>query len=387
MTSQPLNILISSGAFKHCLDAKQVGVAITRGLERTVINAKFRNLPIADGGNGTLDAWLALGGKRITVSAHNPLMRPIETEYGILPDGKTAVIEMALISGIELISDNELNPMETTTYGTGELLKHALNQGISRIIIGMGGSATTDGGAGALQALGVELLDASGNSVPVGGKGLSQVQSIDTSNLDPRWQEIEIIIASDVDNPLLGDKGAAAVFGPQKGATPTMVNDLDKGLSHLFTLIAENYKDVRNVAGSGAAGGLSAGLLAFLNARIESGIDLLFQYNDFETYVKDADLVITGEGRMDSQTVHGKGPIGVARLAQQYDVPSVAFVGGLAVDDMILHEEGLSLVLPIVNQPMTLQDALKNGESLIEQTATRLGYILQLSEKLTKKDS
>lgn len=371
-----MKILIAPGAFKHSLSARAAAEAIARGIQRSGLDAELVLLPIADGGNGTLDA-LAGGGKRIQELVLDPLQRPFLASYALLNDGKTAVIEMAAASGLELLRPGELNPLLTTSYGTGQLLKSALDSGAKRIIVGMGGSATVDGGAGCLQMLGVRLLDAYGQDIPLGGGGLSNIYTVDTSSLDPRWKNVEVIIASDVDNPAVGEQGAAAVFGPQKGAGPHEIRVLEAGLRHFFTKVRDQLGvDVLDVAGGGAAGALSAGLMAFIGGRIQSGIDLVLEYNGFDQHVQVADLVITGEGQMDEQTIHGKGPIGVARQAQQYGVPTVAIVGGLNTDDALLHEAGIQAVLPIVTHPMSLDDALHNAPDLVERTALRLGYIL-----------
>jgi len=377
-----LKIIIAPGAFKHSLSATAAAQAIAAGLSRSNIEASLIQLPIADGGNGTLDAYLAQGGQHITQTVQDPLGRDIEAAFGLLPDGKTAVIEMALASGIELISHTEHDAMSASTYGTGQLMQAALDAGARRFIIGMGGSATVDGGSGCLRALGVRLLDASGQSIPPGGGGLSELARIDTSDLDKRWRDTEIIIASDVENPTLGEQGAAAVFGPQKGATPEQVPILESNLKHFFSLVYEQIGiDVRDLAGGGAAGALSAGLIAFLGGRIQPGIQLILEQNDFLAHLKDADLVITGEGQMDEQTIQGKGPFGVAQLANEHGVPTVALVGGLAVDDRILHDAGLQAVLPILTQPMTLDAAIADAANLVESAALRLGYLLQIQKR------
>ena len=375
-----MKILIAPGAFKHSLSANTAAQAMARGLRRAMADAEIHVLPIADGGNGTLDAFLAQSGERVTVNGiHDPLMRPIRAEYGLIEGGKTAVIEMALASGLELLSADEQNPLQSTTYGTGQLMQHALERGATRFIVGMGGSATVDGGSGCMRALGVKLQDSDGVPVPYGGGGLTHLNTIDTSNLDPRWRDVEVVIASDVENPTLGENGAAAVFGPQKGATPEQVEMLEANLRHFFTLARDTLGvDVLTVRGGGAAGAFSAGLMAFLDGRIESGIDLILQYAGFETQLKGADLVVTGEGQIDTQTVQGKGPIGVARLAQKYNVPTVAIVGGLNADDALLHEAGIQAVLPIVTGPMTLDEALGRAEELVERAALRLGYLLTI---------
>ncbi len=373
-----MKIIIAPGAFKHSLSAGAVAQAIETGLRRSGLQADLVTAPIADGGNGTLDAFLSIAGRRVTVTVDDPLGRPVQAAYGLLDD-QTAVIEMAQASGLELLASGELNPLKASTFGTGQLMQAALNAGTKRIIVGVGGSATVDGGAGALQALGVALMDAYGQNVPRGGGHLHEIFVIDPQGLDPRWKQVEVLVASDVDNPVLGERGAAAVFGPQKGATVQQVPALDDNMRHFFTLVRDQLgQDVLNVPGSGAAGALAGGLMAFLDARIESGIDLLLRYSGFAGHLRDADLVITGEGRMDEQTIGGKGPIGVAQLAREHGVPTVALVGGLAVDDAVLHAAGIQAVLPIVTAPMSLDDALANAAELVERAALRLGYLLQI---------
>lgn len=370
-----MKILIAAGAFKNSLSAAAAAHAIARGLQRSGLDADLHLLPIADGGNGTLDAFLAGGGQRVEELVLDPLERPVMAAYGLLDN--TAVIEMALASGLELVRRDELNPLRATTYGTGTLLRVALDAGVGRIIVGMGGSATTDGGAGCLQALGVRLLDENGQDVPAGGGNLARIRTIDVSGLDLRWRDIEVIIASDVDNPALGEKGAAAVFGPQKGASPDDVRVLAANLRHFFMLVRDQLGvDVMNVPGGGAAGAFSAGLMAFLGGRIQSGIDLILEYNHFTDHLHDTDLVITSEGQMDESTVHGKGPVGVARLAREYGVPTIAIVGGLNADDALLHGAGIQAVLPIVTQPMSLDEAIARADELVERAALRLGYLV-----------
>lgn len=374
-----MKIVIAPGAFKHSLSAMQVAEAVGKGLQRSKLQTTLQYIPIADGGNGTLSAFLASGGKSSTHTVHDPLGRPVQASFGLLSDGSTAVIEMALASGLELLQKSELNPLAASTYGTGQLLQAALNEDVRRVIIGIGGSATVDGGAGCMQALGVRLLDANGDEVLPGGGHLDQIVTIDTSGLDPRWRHVEVVIASDVDNPTLGPKGAAAIFGPQKGATPDDVVVLEANLRHFFTLVADQSGiDVRDTPGGGAAGALGAGLMAFLNGRMQSGIDLLLEVTGFDAALMDADLVITGEGQIDEQTVHGKGPLGVARRAASRGVPTVAIVGGLNADDALFHDAGIAAVLPIVTRPMSLDDAIANAAVLVEQAALRLGYLLQL---------
>ena len=374
-----MKIVIAPGAFKNSLTAADVARLIGVGLERSKLQAKLQYIPIADGGNGTLDAFLATGGVRHEKTVRGPLGAPVAAAWGMLADGVTAVVEMALASGLELLTPTTLDPLRATTYGTGELLLAALDAGARRLIVGMGGSATVDGGAGCLQALGVRLLDAAGREVGPGGGALASVATIDTSALDPRWRDVDVVIASDVDSPTLGPSGAAAVFGPQKGATPSDVDLLEANLRHFFTRVNDTLGvDVRATAGGGAAGAFSAGLMAFLGGRIVSGIDLILDHGGFDAHLRDADLVITGEGQMDEQTVQGKGPIGVARRALAAGVPTVALVGGLRADDALLHEAGLAAVLPVVTQPMTLDEAIRRADELVERAGLRLGYLLQL---------
>ncbi len=377
-----MKIIVAPGAFKHSLTALNAAEAIASGLTKSGLDADLVVLPIADGGNGTLDAFLSDGGQWMTVHTVDPLNRPLSAPIGLLSDSQTAVVEMALASGLELLRPEELNPMMATTYGTGLLLKAALDTGAKRIIVGMGGSATVDAGAGALQALGVHLLDANGRLIPFGGGGLQSLVTIDTTDLDPHWRDIELIIASDVTNPAIGEDGAAAVFGPQKGATPEQVTLLDAGISHFCEVIkAQLGIDIAYREGAGAAGALSAGLLAFLGGSIQSGVDLLLDTNNFDAHLEDADLIITGEGQMDSQTISGKGPIGVARRALDHGVPTIALVGSLNTTDQLLHNAGMQAVLPIMTRPMPLADALRDAHSLLESAALRLGYILQIPKR------
>jgi glycerate 2-kinase len=370
-------ILIAPGAFKNSLTARQAAEAIERGLRRSGLQADLRLLPAADGGNGTLNAFLVNGGEQVEVTVEDPFGKPISSAFGLINNGHTAVIEMALASGLELITS--LDPMTASTYGTGQLIKRALERGAKKLIIGMGGSATVDGGAGALEALGVKLLDSEGNPIPRGGGGLAQLAQVDPSALDKHWQEVEIVYATDVDNPAVGLDGAAAVFAPQKGATPEQVERLEANLQHFFsTITIQTGVDVRTVPGSGAAGALSGGLMSFLGGRIESGIDLLLHHNGFEERLKGASLIVTGEGRLDSQSVRGKTPLGIARRAQAAGVPVVAIVGSLAIEDEELHKAGIHAAMPITTEPMSLEKAITSADTLVEKAALRLGYLLQL---------
>ena len=375
-----MKILVASGAFKQSLSAAQACATIAAGLRESGLDARIDVLPIADGGNGTLDAFLATGGERVAVQVFDPLLRPIEAEYGLVDEGQTAVIEMALASGLELLQPEELNPLIASTYGAGQLMADALDRGAERIVIGLGGSATVDGGMGCMSALGVRISDASGNSIGPGGAGLADIDRIDTSGLDPRWGAVDVIIASDVENPTLEEQGAARVFGPQKGADQATVEVLEDNLRHCFGMIHEQMGvDLRKARGGGAAGAFAAGLMAFLRCELVSGIDLVLRHHGFVERLADCGLVITGEGQMDSQTLDGKGPIGVAQVARDNGVPTVALAGGLNIDDRLLHEAGIQAAFSIVDGPMTLAAALENAETLLWRAARRLGYALQLS--------
>lgn len=374
-----MRIIVAPGAFKNSLTAGDAAAAIARGLEQSGLDADLTMAPIADGGNGTLDAMLARGGERRSMRVSGPLGAPLEAEWGLLPDGETAVVEMALASGMELLAPEEPDPLRASTFGTGQLLAAALEAGARRIILGLGGSATVDGGAGCLQALGLQLLDARGQAIGPGGAQLGRVARVDAGGLDPRWRETSLLLASDVDNPALGEQGAAAVFGPQKGADARQVALLEAQLARFFAVVREQTgRDVRQTPGGGAAGAFAAGMMAFLDAELQPGIDLVLAHSGFAQALQGAALVVTGEGQMDEQTIHGKGPIGVARMALTEGVPTVALVGGLAAHDADLRHAGMQAVLPIVPRPMALDEALADAADLLERAALRLGYLLQI---------
>ena len=377
---RPQQLLVAPGAFKHSMSAAAAAGAIARGLRASSLGLPLLSFPIADGGNGTLDAFLSHGGTRHERTVRSPLGAPVSAAYGLLPDGKTAVIEMALASGLELI--DTLDARSASTYGTGELIRAALEGGSRKIIVGLGGSATTDGGAGCLQALGLRLIDRAGHEIPPGGSGLSQIAEIDMAGLHPGLQNTEIIVAADVDNPAVGINGAAAVFGPQKGANPEYVAVLDAALSHWFAHTREvTGRDVSRIPGSGAAGALAGGLIAYAHASIQSGVDLLLDHIGFDDALTQARLVITGEGKLDSQSLSGKGPIGVARRAQARGIEVVAFAGSVTVDPESLRKFGIQAAWPIVDSIMTLEYALTHGAELLERAALRLGNTLAIQIK------
>lgn len=372
-------IIIASGALKNSLSALEAGEAILAGLQQSGLAFNYKLLPLADGGNGTVDVMLSLGAQRCTVPVTDPLSRPIQADYAYFPETKTAVIEMALASGLELLKSDELNPLLTTTYGTGQLILDALNRELDHLVIGLGGSATIDGGIGILSALGLIFYDAQGQPLKPIGANLIHMDTIATRNLDPRLQNIKITLASDVENVTVGSEGAAYVFGQQKGATPSMITELDQGLTHWCDLIAEKQgRSFHAWPGGGAAGGVSVGLSAFLDCERVSGIDWILDFVNFDELLTNADLVITSEGRIDTQTLYGKGPLGIAQRASRMNVPSVCLVGASEVDEMALHEAGLNVIFPIISKPMSLEDAISQAADLMRNSALRLAYLLQL---------
>jgi len=371
-----MKILIAPNAFKGSLTAVAAAQAIADGARRIFPDAELVQLPIADGGDGTLDTIMATaGGEVISVPVMDPLGEIIEARFGLLPDG-TAVVEMAEASGIRLISQEDLNPMRTTTFGTGQLILAALDQGARRIIIGVGGSATVDGGAGMALALGVSLVDALGDPIPFGAQGVLALDRINVSTLDARLDariaQTEIIVACDVANPLIGPEGASRVFGPQKGADPAMVETLDAALERYAAIILRDTgQAVARLPGSGAAGGLAAGLATFLNARLESGADVVLDTLDVDAKLKNVDLVITGEGAIDAQTVYGKAPIGMAERANARGIPVIALAGSIADDAHVVYEHGVTALMATENRPMSLDDALKNAAALLQDASER----------------
>ena len=325
---------------------------------------------MADGGEGTVSAMVsATEGRLLKATVTGPLGEQVEAEFGVLGDGQTAIIEMAAASGLELVPPDKRNPMLTTTFGTGELIRAALDAGCRKIIVGVGGSATVDGGAGMAQALGARFLDADGKPIGPGGGSLAALKAIDLSGMDARLSDARIEVACDVDNPLTGPKGAAAVYGPQKGATPEMARQLDSNLEHLAAVVRSDLGlDVEQLPGAGAAGGIAAGLVAFLAAELRPGIDIVIESAGLEEKMKGCDLVITGEGKLDSQTAHGKAPVGVARLAAGLGIPVMAFAGCVE-DHPQLVAAGLGASFGILNCPMPLDEAFRRAPELLTAAA------------------
>ena len=371
---EKMKIVIAPDSFKGSLTAKQVAESIERGIRKVEKNIHIEKVPMADGGEGTVQSLVdATNGRMIYTKVFDPLMREIEAFYGILGDGSTAIIEMSAASGLPLISKEEKNPLVTTTYGTGQLFMHALNQGCRSFIIGIGGSATNDGGAGMMKALGIRFIDSKGQDIGFGGGELDKIHTIDISGLDNRILDCNITVACDVDNPLCGLRGASRVFGPQKGATEEMVEVLDSNLAHYAKVIKNQLGiSIIDVPGAGAAGGLGGGLMAFLKAKLRRGIDIVIDATGLEESVKGAALVITGEGSIDYQTQFGKTPYGVAMVAKKYDIPVIAIAGSIGKDAYALYKKGFNSIFSIVDKPMTLEEAIENGEVLLENTAERI---------------
>lgn len=376
---KPLKILIAPDSFKGSLSANEVAEALARGLMRANSTFEVSTCPMSDGGEGTVRSLVdATDGRIVQRTVTGPLGEPVEAFFGILGDGRTAVIEMAAASGLPLVPIKRRNPMVTTTYGTGELIRTALDEGCRELIIGIGGSATNDGGVGMAQALGGSFRDASGREVGYGGKRLRTIQTIELGGLDPRLAECRIQVACDVDNPLYGERGAAHIYGPQKGATPEMVQELDLGLRHLAEVVLNQHRvDVAEIPGAGAAGGLGAGLVAFLRAELKPGVDIITEAIHLKERLRGMDLVITGEGRIDFQTVFGKTPIGVARVAKRCGIPVIGIAGSIGQGAEAVYEAGIDALFSIINAPMNLETAIANASELLEQTGENIGRLLQ----------
>ena len=377
-----MKIVIAPDSFKESLTALQVADAIEAGMREVWPDATYVKLPVADGGEGTVQAMIdATGGRRVDVRVTGPLGQAVDAFYG--EAGGVAVIEMAAASGLEGVPPDLRDPRTATSRGTGELIRAALDAGARRIVLGVGGSATNDGGAGMLQALGVRLLDADGKDIGPGGAELARLDRIDASGLDPRVRETEFRIACDVDNPLTGPRGASAVFGPQKGATPAMVAQLDAALAHYADVIRRDLgQDIAQSPGAGAGGGIAAAMVVFLEGRLKPGIEIVLDAVGLDAAVRDADLVVTGEGRIDGQTVHGKTPMGVANVARRHGKPVVAIGGSLAVDADAVHAHGIEVVVAAVARPCSVAEALAAGADNLRRAARNLAAALALGGRL-----
>ena len=375
-----MKIVIAPDSYKESLPAAEVAQAIEKGFREIFPDAQYVRVPVADGGEGTVDAMIsATDGSKITTQVTGPMGERVNASWGISGDKKTAFIEMAEASGLSLVPLNLRNPLITTSRGTGELILHALDNGARNIIIGIGGSATNDGGAGMVQALGAKLADAAGKEIGHGGGSLIALNSIDISGLDPRLAECSIRVACDVTNPLVGDTGASRIFGPQKGATEAMIVELDRNLGHFADVIKKSLRvDVKAVPGAGAAGGMGAALMAFLNAELRSGIEIVTEALNLEEHIHDCTLVVTGEGRIDSQSIHGKVPVGVANVAMKYHKPVIGIAGSLTPDVGVVHQYGIDAVFSVLTSIGSLEEALKNAFENIYHASRNIAATLNV---------
>ena len=376
-----MKVVIAIDSFKGSISSPDAGAAIREGIHRVFPDAEVFVRPLADGGEGTVEA-LALGmhGRIRTVTVTGPLGTPVEAAYGILDDSKTAIIEMSAAAGITLVDEPNRNPLYTTTYGVGELIRDAIVNGCRNFIVGIGGSATNDGGIGMLQALGFGMLDENGNQVEFGAKGLRQLKSITTSHVLPELSKCIFRVACDVTNPLCGSTGCSAVFGPQKGADSEMINMMDRWLKDYALLSRKYFPDVNeSLSGAGAAGGLGFAFLTFLHATLESGIKIVLEETKLRDYVQNADIVVTGEGRLDGQTVMGKAPIGVAKIAKEYGKPVIAFSGCVTKDAIACNEHGIDAFFPVLRSVSTLDEAMcrTNAMQNIEDTAEQVFRLIR----------
>ena len=376
-----LVIVLAPDSFKESMTAKEVCEAMERGIRKANSQIRCIHIPMADGGEGTMQSLVdATGGRVYSKEVVGPLGNNVVAEYGILGNGEIGVIEMASASGIHLVDSEKRNPLITTTFGTGQLIKACLDKGVKKLLIGIGGSATNDGGAGFIQALGGRLLDENGDDLSYGGGALAKLHTIDLSNLDERLKYVSVEVACDVNNPLCGKEGASYVFGPQKGATREMIEILDQNLSHYAEVIKEQLgKDVISKAGAGAAGGLGAGLMAFLDVKLKSGIEMVIEYANLEEKVRDADMVWTGEGSIDFQTQYGKTPLGVAMIAKKYNKSVIALAGRVGNDIDVLYDKGIDAIFGIMRGVTSIEEALVKGPENVEKTSENIIRLLNIS--------
>ena len=380
-----MKIVIAPQSFKGSVSALEAAEAIQRGVTKASAEVETILVPVADGGDGTLEVLVnSTGGEIFRTIVTGPLGHAAEASWGVMGDGQTAVIEMARASGLAMVPQRRRNPRTTTTYGTGEVIREALERGYERIIVGMGGSATNDAGVGMASALGAHFVDEEGKPLPRGGAALARLAKIDTTHLHPKLQEATIIGATDVTNPLCGPTGASAIYGPQKGASPEMVEELDAALAN-FARVAQSDLGIdfleEDHPGAGAAGGLGAGLMAFGNCRLQSGIDLVCEVLKFEEHIREADLVLTGEGRADLSSIFDKAPVGVARKAAPFGVPTVSLVGSLGEGFEELYQHGIAGLVCIADRPMSFERSLARTEELLEGAAERTVRLLMMDRR------
>lgn len=377
-----MNITIAIDSFKGSLSSMEAGQAVAEGIRRVMPSAEIRIRPLADGGEGTTEALTAgLGGELKSLTVTGPLGRPVTASYGLIRERKMAVLEMASAAGLTLISQEERNPLEATTYGVGEMIRDAIGEGCRHFLVGIGGSATNDGGTGMLSALGFQFLDSEGHPIPLGAKGLENLARISAENARPELSQCSFHIACDVTNPLCGENGCSAVYGPQKGADPEMIRQMDHWMERYGDLAARTFPAAdKEAPGAGAAGGLGFAFLTFLNGSLESGVGMVLKEINLKDDIRDADLVITGEGRLDAQTVMGKAPIGVAHLAKEYGKPVIAFSGAVTREAGLCNQHGIDAFFPIMRGVVSLQEALDPGEARINaaDTAEQVFRLIQL---------
>lgn len=378
-----MKVTVAIDSLKGSLSSMEAGQAIKEGVIRVYPDAEVCVRPLADGGEGTVEALTCgMGGELQTITVTGPLGTPVECQYGIIADSQTAIIEMSAAAGITQVPDSLRNPMNTTTYGVGEVICDAIQKGCRRFIVGIGGSATNDGGIGMLQALGYGILDQDGDPVSRYGKGLADIVQITNDNVIPELSECTFKIACDVTNPLCGDQGCSAVYGPQKGATPEMIQEMDGWLAHYAEVAKEAYSNADpEVPGTGAAGGLGFAFLTFTNAVLESGIKIVLEETHLEDYVKDADIVVTGEGRLDGQTVMGKAPIGVAETAKKFGKTVLGFAGCVTKDAVACNEGGIDAFFPILQGVVTLEEAMaaENAKHNMAATVEQVFRVLRVA--------
>lgn len=380
-----MNVVIAIDSFKGSLSSLEAGESAARGIKKAYPDATTMIRPLADGGEGTVDAVVTGCGGRLTkVRVTGPLGKPTICPYGIIDETHTAIIEMAGAAGITLVSAQERNPLNTTTYGVGEVILDAIKNGCRRFLVGIGGSATNDGGIGMLQALGFGMLDKNGNQVALGAKGLRQLERITTDHVIPELSQCTFRIACDVTNPLCGEQGCSAIFGPQKGADATMIMQMDKWLAYYAALAKEAFPNAdAKYPGVGAAGGLGFAFLTFLHGTLESGIKIVLEETKLRDYVQNADIVVTGEGRLDGQTVMGKAPIGVANIAKEYGKPVIAFSGCVTKDAVACNEHGIDAFFPVLRTVVTLDEAMNTANAMqnMEDTAEQVFRLIRTFSK------
>lgn len=377
-----MKIVTAIDSFKGSMTSLEAGYAVAEGFKRVIRNAIVNVRPLADGGEGTVEALIeGMNGERHEIQVTGPLGSPVNCAYGIIKESMTAVIEMSGAAGITLVQKKDLNPLDATTYGVGEVIKDAIAKGCRRFIVGIGGSATNDGGVGMLQALGYGFLDASGKQIAFGAKGLKDLETITDDYVIPELKDCEFMVACDVTNTLCGTEGCSAVYGPQKGATPSMIMDMDKWLGYYAAIAREKYPNADpKYPGTGAAGGMGFAFLTFTNAKLQSGINIVLEETKLEDYIKDADLVVTGEGMLDFQTAMGKAPVGVARLAKKYGKTVIAFAGGVTKDATECNKNGIDAFFPIVRGVTTLEEAMdnQNAKNNLSDTAEQVMRLMMV---------